>query len=252
MAKPISLQLYSVREEAAKDFPGVLKRVAAMGYVGVEYAGLHGLSAKEVAKIVGDLGLKSSSAHVGLPTRQTIDQMAADAGALGYTHLIGGFGPDDMKTEDSVRACAAKLAEGADLAKSVGLKFGMHNHWWEFDRQFGGQTPYEIILSEAPNLFSELDIYWCCHGGADSIGVTRQWASRIPLLHIKDGDLTNPPVHKAVGEGKVPVRATVEAADPKVLEWLIVELDNCATDMMEAVAKSVRFLGESGIGRARK
>ena len=68
--------------------------------------------------------------------------------------------------------------------------------------------------------------------------------------HVKDGDLTEPPVHKAVGDGKVPTEDIINAADSSQLEWLIVELDSCETDMTEAVAKSVKFLASTGLGKA--
>jgi sugar phosphate isomerase/epimerase len=252
MAKPISVQLYSVREAAAKDFPGTLKKIAEFGYAGVEYAGLHGHSAKEIAKIVKDLGMVSSSAHVGFPTKENIGQLVDDAKALGYQFLISGFGGDDMKTEDQAKACAEKFAHAVEMVKPYGLKFGMHNHWWEFDRKFGGKTPYEIILAGAPNMFSELDIYWSTRGGADTVSVVKTWGKRIPLLHVKDGDLTEKIVHKAVGEGKVPIQAIVNAADAKVLQWVVVELDACDTDMLEAVKKSYNWLVGNGLATGRR
>jgi sugar phosphate isomerase/epimerase len=252
MAKPISVQLYSVREAAAKDFPGTLKKIADMGYAGVEYAGLHGHAPGQIAKLVKDLGMVSSSAHVGIPTKENINQLVDEAKILGYSYLISGFGPDDVKTADGVKACIDKFAKGCDLVKPHGLRFGMHNHWWEFDHTLGGKTPYEMILSAVPAMVSELDIYWSTRGGADTSKVVKTWASRIPLLHIKDGDLTDRIVHKAVGDGKVPTRAIIEAADPKVLEWLVVELDACDTDMLEAVAKSCKWLVSNGLAKGRK
>jgi sugar phosphate isomerase/epimerase len=251
MAKPVSVQLYSVREACKADFFGTLKKIAAMGYAGVEYAGLHNKPAAEVAKVVKDLGMKSSSAHAGIPNKDTIGRIVDEAGALGYTRVIGGFGSKDMETEDAVKACAAKFQAGVELGKAHGLSVGMHNHWWEFDRKFNGKTPYEIIMSAAPGLFSELDIYWSTKGGADSCAVVRQWARRIPILHVKDGDLEPDNMHKAVGDGKVPIRAIVEAADASVLDWLVVELDNCKTDMFEAVARSVKWLVSQGLGKGR-
>jgi len=249
MAKPIGLQLYSLREQAAKDFPGVLKQVAQMGYVGVEYAGLHNYSAKEIAKIIDELGLKSCSAHVSMPTKENIAQLAEDADILGYKYIITGFGPDNMKTPDDLKRCVDAFAEGAQIAKEAGLQLGMHNHWWEFDKQFDGKTPYEIIMEAVPELFSELDIYWSTHAKADTVEVVKKWGKRIPLLHVKDGDLADQPVHKAVGEGKVAIKDIITSADEETLEWLIVELDSCATDMVEAVAKSVNWLAQTGLGR---
>jgi len=248
MAKPISVQLYSVREEAAKDFPGTLKKIAQMGYKGVEFAGLHNHSAKEIAQLIRSLGMAASSAHVGLPTKENIHQIADEANELGYKYLISGFGPDDMKTLEQVKACAEKLAKACELTKSVGLQFGMHNHWWEFDRKFEGKTPYEIFMNTVPDLCSELDIYWSTKGGADTVELVKKWGNRIPLLHVKDGDLGERIVHKAAGDGKIPIASIVNAADPKALKWLVVELDDCDTDMMEAVAKSHAWLKAQKLG----
>ncbi|MFA5864801.1 MAG: sugar phosphate isomerase/epimerase [Phycisphaerae bacterium] len=251
MKKPISVQLYSVREAAGKDFPSVLKRIAQIGYAGVEFAGLHNFEAKEIARIVKDLGMTASSAHVALPTKENVEQLAQDATVLGYKFLISGFGSDAMKTEDGVRECAEKFAQASELVKPYGLQFGMHNHWWEFDRKFGGKTPYEIFLNTAPEMFSELDIYWSSKAGADTVKVVRTWGKRIPLLHVKDGDLGEKIVHKAVGDGKVPVQSIITAADDSVLQWVVVELDACETDMFEAVEKSYDWLVEKGLGRGR-
>ena len=248
MAKPIGLQLYSLREQAERDFPGVLKQVSKMGYIGVEYAGLHGYSAKEIAKIINDLGLKSCSSHGPMPTKDNISQLAEQAHILGYKYIVTGFGADDVKTLDAVKLTAEKFAEGAELAKQSGLKLCMHNHEWEFDKQFEGKTPYEIIMEAAPELLSELDIYWAAYAKINVVEIMQRWNKRIPLLHVKDGDLTQDRVHKAVGEGKVAIKDIIEAADTNVLEWLIVELDACNTDMTEAVAKSINWLAENGLG----
>ena len=252
MAKPISVQLYSVREAAKADFPGTLKKISDMGYVGVEIAGLHGMKATEVATILRDLGLKASSAHAGIPTPETINQIADDAAALGYKQIIGGFGPDNMKTRETVAACVEKLKVGAELARAKGLKVGFHNHEWEFMHQVDGKAVYELYLEGAPNVFSQLDVYWCAVGGADVPAVIRKWAKRLPTLHIKDGDIGAKRVHKAVGKGRLAMKPIIDAADPSVLEWLVVELDACDTDMVQAVADSYRYLVDSGLARGRK
>jgi sugar phosphate isomerase/epimerase len=242
MNKPIALQLYSVRDAAAQDFFGVLRQVADMGYAGVEYAGLHGRAPAEVARVVADLGLSSASSHVPLPTAQNIEQIAADARALGCRHIVSGFAAQEMQSEDGCRALADRLATACELAESAGLSLALHNHWWEFDHDFNGRTPFDIIMTGAPRLHSELDIYWCTKAGRDTPATVRQYARRIPLLHIKDGDLGPEHMHTAVGDGRLPIRQIIHAADPGILQWLIVELDNCATDMMEAVARSVVWI----------
>jgi sugar phosphate isomerase/epimerase len=250
---PISIQLYTVREAAAKDFFGVLKQIAEIGYVGVESAGLHGKTPKEVRKVLDDLGLKMSSAHVGLPTKETLNEAVDTAKTLGYSILVTGYGPDQFKTADSIKAAAAKFQEGAALLKPHGLKLGYHNHWWEFDK-VDGKLGYDIFMAEAKDVLGQLDIYWATNFGAvNTPDVIKRYGKRVPLLHVKDGPLVKDQPHTAVGSGKVNIPACVKAADPQALQWLIVELDACATDMMEAVRQSYKYLaGTSGLAGGKR
>ncbi len=239
---PVSLQLYSVREEAAGDFVGVLKKVASYGYQGVEPAGLHGMTPKDVRKVLDDLGLKVSSNHGPLPTPQNVNEIVDLAGALGYTLHVAGYGPDQFLIESGAKKAADDFQRAAELLKPHGLRFGFHNHYWEFDHAYGGKTPYQLLMERAPDAFSELDTYWCAVGGGDPAAVVRQYARRLPLLHIKDGPVSRTEPMTAVGEGRMDWTSVVGAADPATLQWLIVELDRCATDMLEAVRKSAAYL----------
>lgn len=250
--KPISIQLYTVREAAAQDFPGTLRKIAEIGYKGVEYAGLHGHDPKEIAKLVSDLGMKASSSHTGLPTPETIGQIVDVESTLNNKRIISGFGPDDFKTVDAVKAAAEKFTLAAELLRHHAMTFGFHNHWWEF-ATLDGKYVYDILMEEAPTVFSELDVYWTKFGKADPVEVVAKHKSRLPLLHIKDGMLEEGKhVHTAVGSGLMDIPAIVAAADPNVLEYLVVELDACETDMMEAVRKSYEYLTSSGLGEGNK
>ncbi len=248
---PISIQLYTLREEAAKDFPAVLKTLADIGYTGVEFAGLHGHSPAEIKKIVDDLGLQVSSSHTALPTAENIAQVVDTEKTLGNTRLISGFGPDQFKTLDDCKRSAEKFQTAALLAQENGMTFGMHNHWWEF-LTVDGHLVYDYVLEAAPDIFSELDVYWAAYGGSDPAKVVAQHKDRLPVLHIKDGMLEKDESMLAVGSGKVDFPAIVSAADPNVLKWLIVELDRCATDMTEAVRQSYSYLTSSGLASGNK
>ncbi len=80
-----------------------------------------------------------------------------------------------------------------------------------------------------------------------------EYKARLPLLHIKDGMLEEGShVHTAVGSGKLDMPAIIGAADPSVLEWLVVELDNCDTDMLQAVKQSYRYLVSSGLAAGNR
>ncbi|KKM66422.1 hypothetical protein LCGC14_1481370 [marine sediment metagenome] len=250
--KPISLQLYSLREQAKDDFVGVLKAVADMGYVGVEPAGMQGMSPADVRKVLDDLQLVCSSTHGPFPSSETISQRVDEAGALGTDMIISGLGRKAFETPDASKASVDKLAEAASLVVGAGMKFGYHNHWWEFD-EVDGRTPYDLIMAEVPEMFSELDVYWAANFGAvDVPAVVTKYASRIPLLHVKDGPLVRDEPHTAVGAGKMDIPAIIAAADPDVLGWLIVELDDCGTDMAQAVRESCAYLVGEGLGRGSK
>lgn len=252
--KPIALQLYSLRADVypgGNDLPGVLKTVAEIGYKGVEFAGLGANDPKEIAKIVSDLGLQISSSHAGLATPETVQQIADTEAALGNTRVVSGFGPDAFQTVDSTKEAAAKFNKAAELLKPYAMSFGIHNHWWEFFT-LDGQYVYDILMAEAPDIFSELDVYWCAYGKADPVATIKKYGSRLPLLHIKDGTLKENNPHTAVGSGVLPMPEIIGAADPNVTDWLIVELDSCATDMLEAVKQSYKYLTSTGLAAGNK
>ena len=247
---PISLQLYTLRDRAATDFFGVLKDVAAIGYVGVETAGLGGKSPKEVRKVCDDLGLVVSSSHTAVPTKGNLSELVDTARALGCSDLVSGLGPDDFKTADTIRAGAAKFAAAAELLVPYGLRLGYHNHWWEFDL-VEGRYGYSWFFEQAAGVFSELDVYWACNfGKVDVPMVLTACGDNIPLLHVKDGPLVQGQPHTASGAGKMNLPAILVAAGPQV-RWLVVELDECATDMTAAVAESYQYLTANGLAMGR-
>jgi len=249
---PISIQLYTLRDEAAKDFPGVLQTLSETGYVGVEFAGLHGHSAKDLAGLLTELNLKGSSAHVGLPTKENIAELVDTYGTLGITRLVSGFGPDDFKTLDAVKKSADRFQAAAAVSAENGCTFSFHNHEFEFNRLDDGQLVYDVILKSAPDAFSELDVYWAAVGGSDPAEVVAKNANRLQLLHIKDGPAEHGKKMTAVGSGKLDIPAIIAAADPDVTKWLIVELDACDTDMVQAVKDSYSYLVGKGLAAGVK
>jgi sugar phosphate isomerase/epimerase len=249
--KPIALQLYTLRAEAAQDFPGVLRTVAEMGYTGVEFAGLQGHGAKETRKVLDDLGLRVAASHAGVPSKENVQQIVDTEAILGNKRVIGGRGAEQFETLDRCKAVIEQFNEAAALLKPYGMEFGIHNHWGEFTI-VEGKYAYDILMAECPGVFSELDVYWTAWGKACPVDMLKKYGARIPLIHIKDGMLETSHPHTAVGSGKMDIPAIVAAADPKVAEWLIVELDECATDMTEAVRQSYKYLVGQGLASGNK
>jgi len=249
---PISIQLYTLRDEASKDFPAVLSLLSQTGYVGVEFAGLHGRKASEIAGLLVDLNIVGNSAHVPLPTKENIAELTDTYKTLGSTFLVSGFGPNDFKSPDAVKASAEKFQTAAEISADAGFKFGIHNHDWEFKKLDDGSLVYDVLLANAPAAFSELDVYWAKVGGYDPAAVVAANSSRLSLLHIKDGPAVRDQKMTAVGSGTLNIPSIIHAADPEVTKWLVVELDECGTDMVQAVKDSYTYLVGQGLAAGRK
>jgi len=248
---PISIQLYSLREEAKGDFPAVLAKVAEIGYAGVEFAGLHGMSPADVKKAIDDLGLVASSTHGPFPTKENVNEIVDTAKTLGYTRHVSGIGPKDWETKEKAEASAARVREATEVLDGTGIAFGYHNHWWEFEKEFDGKTPHAILMEAAPGVFAQVDTYWVQVGGKDAAAIVRDLGPRAPTLHIKDGPLDREKAMTAVGAGEMDWDAVVGAASSET-EWLVVELDRCDTDMTDAVTESYRFLTSAGLAKGKK
>ena len=251
MAPPISVQLYTLREEAKQGLAPILERLGRIGYVGVEAAGLHDLTPAVFKRCLADAGLVVSSGHVALPKPEGTAEVLDLQDAIGNKDLVVAFlPPDKFADADGVRTCADRLNAFNEKARARGMSLGYHNHWWEFSNRIGNETAYAMLFRLLdPTVFAEVDTYWAKVGGADPAGAVRGLGERARLLHIKDGPATN---HEApmvaVGDGAMDVGAIAKASRAR---WHVVELDQCATDMFTAVEKSHRYLTSHGLAAGR-
>jgi sugar phosphate isomerase/epimerase len=250
---PTSVQLYSVRDEAAKDFEGVLRRLGDIGFVGVELAGFHDLTPKQYAAIVEESGLETSSAHLPDLSPDALGAALDDLQEIGCDVAVCAFLPPERFADlDSIERSADALNKANDLARSRGVSLGYHNHWWEFSTNVDGQTAWSALMERLDTtVFVELDIYWTTLGGADPRQVIADLGDRLWLLHVKDGPCDAPESPMvAVGSGTLDIPAILTSAP--TAKWHIVELDRCATDMFTALADSYRYLVDSGLSQGRK
>jgi sugar phosphate isomerase/epimerase len=250
MLPPIALQLYSVREYAQESFEVAVRRVAAMGYAGVEPAGFPGTTPEAAGALFRELGLEVCSAHTALPLGDRQTEVLSAMEAIGCTRIISGLGPDAFNSLDGTKRTCDLFNQAAAVARAHGMTLGYHNHWWEY-MLVEGQYPYRLMLDRLdPDIFFEIDTYWVQTAGVGVSTVISEMGSRAPLLHIKDGPAVQSEPMTAVGDGVMDFPAILETAG-SVPEWLIVELDRCATDMMVAVERSANYLVDSGLGRGR-
>lgn len=249
--KPIALQLYTLRAMAAQDYRGMLRKVAEIGYKGVETAGLQGCDPKEIADLVKELGMEVCSMHTEMPNEDNVRQLAETAQILGSKKIVSGFGPDAFSDLEACKKVVSTVQHAAELLKPYGIEFGYHNHWWEFQKVDDTRI-FDLLMAEAPDVFSELDVYWVAWAKDDPAKVISQYGARMPLLHIKDGTMKSASPMTAVGSGVLDIPSIVHAANPDVLQWLIVELDEYDGDMVEAVTNSYKYLTSQELAAGNK
>ncbi len=255
MSKPISIQMYTVREfcKTPDDTRKTIAELAAIGYAAIESGVPRDMTPGSFRRFLDDMGIGVSSAWTQ-PTKDNVNQLVDTAKALGFDCYAGCFGPDQFATLDEVKKSAAAWETMAQRLQPHGLRLCYHNHWWEFDRDIDGRRGWDVLMEHAPTLACEIDMYWASNfGDVDVPELIGRYASRTPLLHVKDGPLVKGQPHVAVGHGKLDIAACIGAADPDVLQCLIVELDECApgSDMMQAVRDSLGWLTRSGLGHGR-
>jgi sugar phosphate isomerase/epimerase len=252
MTTPIALQLYTLRDRLAQDFEGTIRNIADMGYLGVETANMFGDSPAAAAKLFRELGLTVCGAHSPLPLGDQKQEVIDTLGTLDCKRLIVAWQPPEKyKSLDGIKSICDTLNEGAAVARANGLQLGYHNHWFEY-QPVEDRIPVDVMLEHLdPDVFFEVDVYWVQTAGQDPVQVVRRLGSRAPLLHVKDGPCQLEAPMTALGEGVVDIPDVV-AAGATSTEWLVVELDQCATDMLEAVRKSYQYLVGKGLGRGNK
>ncbi|MDH2427470.1 sugar phosphate isomerase/epimerase [Sphaerisporangium sp. TRM90804] len=241
MATPLGVQLYTVRDQMKDDRDDVLRRIAEIGYGAVEpYDPMD--DPKGFRQVADDLGLAVSSTHAYALLSEE-PPVVLDAVATIGTDLViipGGIAEEEFTTRDGLQRTADLLNGLAESAAPYGMRIGYHNHWWEIEPRVDGVHAIEALAALLePRVFLEIDTYWASVGGADVPELLGRLGDRVLALHVKDGPGVKGEPHTAVGEGTIAV-PEILAARPDA--WRIVELDSCATDVVEALARSHAYL----------
>lgn len=247
---PVALQLYTVRDEMARDFKGTIRKVGAMGYAGAELAGTGGLSAAEMKDLLTEAGLKPAGSHVGLGQfEQELDQVIAYNLAIGNRYVGVPALPNEMRTIEGFRQAAAAMNRFGQPIKDAGLVLYYHNHNFEFAKLPGGPQGMDILLKETdPGLVKfECDVYWVQYAGEDPGAFIKANSGRFPLVHLKDmtgeGDART---WAEVGEGVIDFKPIFSASEAQGVEWYIVEQDRCARPSLESAKLSLDNLKKWG------
>lgn len=244
---PVGLELYSVRNEFAKDMAGTLQVVAKAGYQGVEmwgpYAEWNVEKAKEFKKIVNDLGMKVLSTHTGAKffSPDLLGKVAELNGVLETRFMImSSAGP--VKGLDGWKEVAAKLNLAAEKLKPMGKATGFHNHATEFT-PLEGKRPIEVLAKETgKDVVLQLDVGTCIAAGSDPVAWIEANPGRFRSLHLKDWKSGGKDVHEGYrclfGEGDAKWKDIFAAAAKKGgLEHLLIEQEGSAYTPFETIEK---------------
>jgi sugar phosphate isomerase/epimerase len=246
-ANQIGLQMYTVRERTSADMIGTLKELAEIGYTAVEFAGYGGVPVTDLKATLDDLGIRAFAAHVGLDQFQSrFDGVVDDLKTLGAEFAIVPYVAPEQRTGlfGDLDALASTFNDWGARCRDAGVRFAYHNHDFEFaPGSTGNGTLLDDLLGATdPSLVNlELDAFWAAYAGFDPLAVIAQYAGRIPLLHAKDMAPGDQKADAPVGDGILPWRHIIDAADAAGTEWYIVEQDH-PQDAMADVATSLRAL----------
>lgn len=228
--KDYGLQLWSVKEDLAKDPQGVLKQVASYGYTQVEsFEGTKGMfwgmTPSEFKKYVSDLGMTAISSHFNDIYKDTFAQKAADAATAGLKFLILP-GEAGSKTVDDYKKLADRFNACGEICRQHGLQVGYHNHDAIF-KPVDNQVPIDILLNNTDknNVVFEMDIYWVVTAGVDPLTYLNKYKDRFKLGHVKDR-IKNATEHDAsciLGEGSIDFPNLLIDAKKSGMKYFIVE-----------------------------
>ena len=158
LLKPLGFQVWTIKDQLIKDFPGTLKMMAGLGYKTVEmcsppgyedsgFGPLMRLKAGEMKKIVEDAGLQLVSTHYNIEElRNNLEERINFALGSGQKQMIlSSFGlPKNAKLSDWQKA-AEELNKIGAKTKKAGIQLGYHNHNMEFEK-LEGVLIYDKLL----------------------------------------------------------------------------------------------------------
>lgn len=219
--RAIGVQLYTVRDDLAKDFEGTIAKVAAIGFKEVEFAGYFNRTPEQVSGVLKKNGLTSPAAHVDYASLGDKWPGVLDAArTIGHQFLVNPWIDEAIRNQpDSWKRIADVFNRAGELSKKAGIQFAYHNHNFEF-APVEGKLPYDILLERCdPALVKmELDLCWIVVAGKDPLEYFRRYPGRFPLVHVK-GLSKRPP--SDAGAAPIPevLKDITDVGSNDIIDW---------------------------------
>lgn len=233
---PLGLQLYSLRNQFAKDVPGTLDKVRDLGFKNVELAGTCGMAPEEFKAELDARGLKAVGGHFPFEMfRDDVDGIVREAKTLGLEYVGCGWVPhSDPFNERACREAVDVFNQAGRTLAGHGIKFFYHTHGFEFQPYGHGMLFDLMVTGTKPEFVTfEMDVFWVVHAGQDPVKLLEKYGSRFRLVHLKDmkgstptGLLTGQSDESndvALGRGKIDYPPILRIAQEVGVKWYFIE-----------------------------
>ena len=185
----VAVQLYTVRDLMKDDFEGTIAKVAQIGYKEVEFAGYFNHTAQQVKDVLTKNGLTAPSTHVQYDELdEKFPSVIEFSKTVGMSYIICPWIPEELrKSPDIWKQASEKFNKCGEQTKKAGMRFGYHNHWFEF-LPTDGKLPYDELLKDcdASLVKMEMDLCWIIAAGGEPVKYFEKYPGRFPLVHVKD------------------------------------------------------------------
>jgi sugar phosphate isomerase/epimerase len=242
---PVAVQMYTLRNESEKDFAGTLKKVAELGFDGVEFAGYGGLTPREVKGLLDQLGLRAVSSHVPLEELENnLAQVIEDQKILGSEYVVCPYLMPDRRSEEDYQTLISVLDQVGEACRLEGISLLYHNHDFELERLSDGRMALEAIFDDtnSDNVKTELDVYWLTKAGENPVEWMNRYQNRSPLVHLKDMTTDEERFFAELGTGGVDMEAVLHAGEETGVKWWVVEQDLSRRTPFESIEMSLNYL----------
>lgn len=239
------VQLYSFRNEMAKDAIGTLTQIASLGFKEIETARsqkghYYGLAPAEMKSVCKDLEMNLKSGHVHLDDKW--QQTMEEAVESGQEYLICSSMPSNGQSVDNYKKVAEEFNKAGEACKKLNLKFGYHNHEYEFESE-NNQVLYDVLLNntEADLVHMELDLGWVITAGKDPLDYFKKYPGRFPLWHLKDMDMDKKESTE-FGKGGLDIPAMMAHRKESGVKHIFIEQEEYATNPLDSMKHNMAFL----------
>ena len=238
---PLGIQLYTVRADVKKDFKGIVRSLAQMGYQGVEFAWQYGgMKPDELAAFLKQVGLACCGLHA-----PPDDLLKPESPSYAYARALRSPFVTTSCAGDVAKDWSAtirKVQQAGRVARSLKFTFTYHHHAQEFQK-FGGKRALDLLYEQTDpaDVLAELDTYWIRKGGDDPAAYIRKQAARLRQLHLKDMDPADGSFTE-VGTGLMDLPGIFAAVRETPCEWIIYEQDQCKRPPLESARMTITNL----------